>query len=248
MMRMETPAPTITLDPLALLTSATLPVKITVGILVLASTFVWAVAALKSLQLRSLRAREAEFEAEAARAESALELHNASRRHPSAAGARVVTALATRPPGSSAERLGAVAERAIVAERQRASALVTPLGTIASVSPFVGLFGTVYGIMDAFVRIGAEKSASLPVVAPAIGEALLTTAIGLACAIPAVVIYNAIDKRIGDYLEELEASAGEWVSLFGAAQNAQAHAHQAQRQDAAFPLVSPSAARHPAVR
>jgi biopolymer transport protein TolQ len=67
--------------------------------------------------------------------------------------------------------------------------------------------------MDAFVRIGAAKSASLPVVAPAIGEALVTTAIGLAVAIPAVVFYNAIDKRVSDFVASLEASAAEWVAL-----------------------------------
>src|SRR5881398_2885850 len=55
------------------------------------------------------------------------------------------------------------------------SRVIAPLASIASSSPFIGLFGTVYGIMDAFVRIGAAKSASLPVVAPAIGEALITT-------------------------------------------------------------------------
>jgi biopolymer transport protein TolQ len=65
--------------------------------------------------------------------------------------------------------------------------------------------------MDAFVRIGAEKSASLPVVAPAIGEALLTTAIGLAAAIPAVIFYNAIDRRVGELVAVLESSAPEWV-------------------------------------
>ena len=68
--------------------------------------------------------------------------------------------------------------------------------------------------MDAFIRIGQEKSASLPVVAPAIGEALLTTAIGLAAAIPAVIFYNAIDKRVGDLLDEIEASVAEWVLAF----------------------------------
>ncbi|MGH7269791.1 MAG: MotA/TolQ/ExbB proton channel family protein, partial [Polyangiaceae bacterium] len=77
----------------------------------------------------------------------------------------------------------------------------------------IGLFGTVYGIMDAFIRIGAAKTASLPVVAPAIGEALITTAIGLAAAIPAVFFYNWIDKRVSDFVSELEAAAAEWVAL-----------------------------------
>ncbi|MGH7438307.1 MAG: MotA/TolQ/ExbB proton channel family protein, partial [Polyangiaceae bacterium] len=79
--------------------------------------------------------------------------------------------------------------------------------------PFIGLFGTVYGIMDAFIRIGQAKTASLPVVAPAIGEALITTAIGLAAAIPAVFFYNWIDKRIGDLVSEVEAGAAEWVAF-----------------------------------
>jgi biopolymer transport protein TolQ len=84
--------------------------------------------------------------------------------------------------------------------------------------------------MDAFIRIGQEKSASLPVVAPAIGEALVTTAIGLAAAIPAVVFYNAIDKRIGDLVEEVEAATGEWVVLFSAT----------REREAAVPLTRPA--------
>ena len=89
------------------------------------------------------------------------------------------------------------------------------LSSIAAAAPFVGLFGTVYGIMDAFLRIGQERSASLPVVAPAIGEALITTAIGLFAAIPAVVAYNAINKLIEDLLAEIEASSGGWIALAG---------------------------------
>jgi len=87
------------------------------------------------------------------------------------------------------------------------------LASTGAAAPFMGLFGTVYGIMDAFVRIGAAKSASLPVVAPAIGEALITTAIGLAAAIPAVLFYNAVDKQVSDFLAELEASAAEWIAI-----------------------------------
>ena len=76
------------------------------------------------------------------------------------------------------------------------------LSSIAAASPFVGLFGTVWGIMQAFLRIGVEKSASLPVVAPAIGEALIATAVGLVAAIPATIAYNYVDKRIADLLDE----------------------------------------------
>ena len=86
-------------------------------------------------------------------------------------------------------------------------------GGASSDSYIVGLFGKVWGIMDAFLRIGVEKSASLPVVAPAIGEALIATAFGLVAAIPATIGYNFVDKRIGDLLEELSAGSEVWVEL-----------------------------------
>ena len=107
----------------------------------------------------------------------------------------------------------AAAKRAMVSEQQRAGSLMATLSSVASAGPFVGLFGTVYGIMDAFLRIGQEKSASLPVVAPAIGEALIATAIGLFAAIPAVIAYNAINKRIEDLLAEVEAASEGWVAV-----------------------------------
>src|SRR6185295_12525835 len=71
----------------------------------------------------------------------------------------------------------------------------------------------VWGIMDAFLRIGTEGSASLPVVAPAIGEALIATAVGLVAAIPATIGYNYIDQRIVDLLAGLEASSETWVEI-----------------------------------
>jgi biopolymer transport protein TolQ len=109
-----------------------------------------------------------------------------------------------------------MAKRAIAIEQQRATVLMPTLSSIASASPFIGLFGTVWGIMDAFLRIGVEKSASLPVVAPAIGEALIATAFGLVAAIPATIGFNYIDKRIGDLLEELAAVSETWAELLAA--------------------------------
>ncbi|HEY8232236.1 MAG TPA: MotA/TolQ/ExbB proton channel family protein, partial [Vicinamibacteria bacterium] len=70
------------------------------------------------------------------------------------------------------------------------------LATTASVTPFVGLFGTVWGIMDAFAEIGRMGSASLVVVAPGIAEALITTAMGLFAAIPAAVFFNTFTSRV----------------------------------------------------
>ncbi len=204
----------IQFDLIQLVAHASWPVKVTVLMLVFASVAVWVIAALKMLQLRRLRESARAFERAARRAGTAHDLYALSLEPSEAPGARVVRELEGRGT-TNMERLRAAADRAIVDERQSARALLSSLGSIASASPFIGLFGTVYGIMDAFVRIGAAKSAALPVVAPAIGEALISTAIGLAAAIPAVVFYNAIDKRVSEMIAELEASASEWVALIG---------------------------------
>jgi biopolymer transport protein ExbB len=73
------------------------------------------------------------------------------------------------------------------------------LATIGSISPFVGLFGTVWGIMNSFIGISKAQTTNLAIVAPGIAEALLATAIGLVAAIPAVVIYNYFARSIGGY-------------------------------------------------
>ena len=212
-------APTIKLDLIGLIEHAAWPVKITVGLLVMCSLLVWVIAVLKLMQLGRLKATEGDFERRARKAGSAKELFEIAGSRASAPGARIVGELYTRGATAPAERLRAVADRAIVTEGQSARALMWFLAFIASGAPFIGLFGTVYGIMDAFIRIGAAKTASLPVVAPAIGEALITTAIGLAAAIPAVFFYNWIDKRVGDFVSELEASAAEWVAILSDGQS-----------------------------
>jgi biopolymer transport protein TolQ len=205
------PAP-IHLDPVSLVVHASGPVFVVVWSLVAASLVVWVITVLKLLQLRRLAGAERRFEAEAVQATSADQLFALSRRHGEAPGARVVAELSRRS-GGKLEVVAAAAKRAMVTEQQRAGTLMPTLSSIAAAGPFVGLFGTVYGIMDAFLRIGQEKSASLPVVAPAIGEALITTAIGLFAAIPAVVAYNAINKRVEDLIAEVEASSEGWVAI-----------------------------------
>jgi biopolymer transport protein ExbB len=82
------------------------------------------------------------------------------------------------------------------------------LATIGSVSPFVGLFGTVWGIMNSFIGISKSQTTNLAVVAPGIAEALLATAIGLVAAIPAVIIYNHFARRTRAYLELVNRGSG----------------------------------------
>jgi biopolymer transport protein TolQ len=201
----------IKLDPVSLVLHASGPVFLVVWGLVFAAFLVWVISILKLLQIWRLSSAERAFESEAARAMHPDELFQLAHKHRGSPGGRVVLELARR--SGTPKMLEAIAKRAIVSEQQRAGSLMPTLSSIASAGPFVGLFGTVYGIMDAFLRIGQEKSASLPVVAPAIGEALIATAIGLFAAIPAVVAYNAINKRIEDLLAELEASSEGWVVL-----------------------------------
>ena len=89
------------------------------------------------------------------------------------------------------------------------------LATIGATAPFVGLFGTVWGIMNSFIGISKSQTTNLAVVAPGIAEALLATALGLAAAIPAVVIYNVFSRQIAGYRDLVGDASAEimrWVS------------------------------------
>jgi len=203
------------LDPIQLVLGASGVVLVVLALLVVASVLVWLIWFLKGAQLRRLQSAELAFEQESEGVERASDLFALALKHKDAPGARVVLELSKRHHQHqlTSEFLNAVAKRALATEQQRATALMPTLSSIAAASPFIGLFGTVWGIMQAFLRIGLEKSASLPVVAPAIGEALIATAVGLVAAIPATIAYNFIDKRIGDLLEELAASTELWVQI-----------------------------------
>jgi biopolymer transport protein TolQ len=88
------------------------------------------------------------------------------------------------------------------------------LATVGSTAPFVGLFGTVWGIMTAFQAIAARQDTTLAVVAPGIADALFATALGLVAAIPAVVAYNRFLNEVGHYTVRLESFAEEfWTFL-----------------------------------
>jgi len=87
------------------------------------------------------------------------------------------------------------------------------LATTATVSPFIGLFGTVWGIIDAFQQLGTAGSASLRAVAPGISEALITTALGLAAAIPAAIFYNLFGTAIKEFGARMEDFALEFLNL-----------------------------------
>jgi biopolymer transport protein TolQ len=202
------------LNPVDLMLGSSGVVLVVLLLLIVASTLVWIIWVAKTLQLGRLRRAHRAFEEASISCATGADLVALADRNKVAPGARVVLALNRRlgDPALTQDLLTAIAHRAQADEEQRASALMPTLSSIASASPFIGLFGTVWGIMDAFLKIGVEKSASLPVVAPAIGEALIATAFGLVAAIPATVAYNFVDRKIGEASEELAASADVWVS------------------------------------
>lgn len=103
----------------------------------------------------------------------------------------------------------------IVQERElsRLGGMMGVLATIGSTSPFIGLFGTVWGILNSFAHIAVSKSTSLAVVAPGIAEALLATAIGLFAAIPAVMIYNKFVRDINGFVGSLDNFSAEMVTI-----------------------------------
>jgi biopolymer transport protein TolQ len=90
-------------------------------------------------------------------------------------------------------------DSAIAVETDSLSGRLNFLATVGSVAPFVGLFGTVWGIMDSFFNIGAQANSSLAVVAPGISEALFATAIGLVAAIPSVIAYNRFSNTVNRF-------------------------------------------------
>ena len=108
------------------------------------------------------------------------------------------------------ERLSTAMDAMIAAETDRLANRLNFLATTGSVAPFVGLFGTVWGIMRSFAAIAAEQNSSLAVVAPGIAEALFATAIGLFAAIPAVIAYNRFSHRVNQY----EARMGRFADGF----------------------------------
>lgn len=112
-------------------------------------------------------------------------------------------------PGGIKERVSSRLNRIEVAAGRKISQSLGILASVGSVGPFVGLFGTVWGIMNAFVGIAETQTTNLAVVAPGIAEALLATAFGLVAAIPAVVIYNAFARSVTGYRQLLaDVSAG----------------------------------------
>jgi biopolymer transport protein TolQ len=125
----------------------------------------------------------------------------------------VAGAASARPSIKSLDSVSRALARAASIEEHRLEKRLSFLASTASVSPFIGLFGTVWGIMNAFGEIGSQGSANLAIVAPGISEALITTAAGLFAAIPAALFFNHFSDRLKALSAAMDDFAMEFISM-----------------------------------
>jgi len=208
-----------TLSPIALFLQADIIVKGVIILLLFASIWVWGIIIGQWLALGKAARESDDFERDFLRVddvESFARSHQTSK-VPSAqvfqAGLGEWRASTRSQPidrEATRARLSTVLSSAIGGEVDRLSDRLNILATIGSVAPFVGLFGTVWGIMRSFTGIAAAQNTSLAVVAPGIAEALFATALGLFAAIPAVIAYNRFSHRVN----RIEARLGRFADGF----------------------------------
>lgn len=207
------------ISPWAMFMAADMVVKTVMGCLAAASLATWTIFAAKLAQLLTSRSRTTRSLRIILNADNLEEAFKGcmTDRDPAALMLKAardemnISTPVVRGVGSDGvkERIASVLGRMEVDASAGLARGTGLLATIGSVSPFVGLFGTVWGIMNAFIGISKSQTTNLAVVAPGIAEALLATAIGLVAAIPAVVIYNFFARSTGAYRRMLaDASAG----------------------------------------
>ncbi|MGE3693182.1 MAG: protein TolQ [Novosphingobium sp.] len=194
------------LDPVKLFLGADIVVQAVIAGLLLASVWVWTIIVAFSLRLGRVRRRCDAYEREFWTREDfeALQDEKGKGDVPFARIAEAGLAEWRRAKGGAGrdaegvrQRIASAMDGIVASEGDRLAGRLNFLATVGSVAPFVGLFGTVWGIMNSFFQIGQQQNSSLAVVAPGISEALFATAIGLFAAIPAVIAYNRFSNRVG---------------------------------------------------
>ena len=199
------------------------------GVIILllgASVWCWAIIFEKVLGLRRLNARSTEFEQSFWSGNSLDELYDRIANQPRDPMSAVFVAAMREwrrtpqrgnPDSESrvgvGDRIDRVMQITLAREMDRVEKNMTFLATTGSTAPFIGLFGTVWGIMNSFQSIAISKNTSLAVVAPGIAEALFATALGLLAAIPAVVAFNKLTKEMDRYASRLDSFAGEFSAI-----------------------------------
>jgi biopolymer transport protein ExbB len=203
------------LSPWTMFLNADILVKAVMVGLALASLATWTILIAKSVEFSVLRAKVRGSLRKVSGAKSLAEAQLAlgtsrnvltSLMHAALAELRLSQGI----PNESGikERASSVFTEIVRAEARRVRTGMGLLATVGAISPFVGLFGTVWGIMNAFIGISKSQTTNLAVVAPGIAEALLATAVGLAAAIPAVIIYNHFSRVTKAYLELVNRASG----------------------------------------
>ncbi|MCH2165450.1 MAG: protein TolQ [Marinovum sp.] len=202
---------------------ATLIVKLVMVALILMSFWAWAIFIQKMMLFRAARSEADGFDRSFWSGEPLDELFETLGPEPSGRSAKVFAAGMVEwrrshkgdgglIPGAQA-RIDRAMNVAIAREAEGLQSQLSTLATIGSTAPFIGLFGTVWGIMNAFIEIAEQQNTNLAVVAPGIAEALLATGLGLLAAIPAVIFYNKLtsvsDRIVGGY----ESFADEFATI-----------------------------------
>ena len=224
---MATAAEAYNLSIWGLFVRADLVVKTVILALMLASFWSWAIIFDKVIRMRRLDKQTTEFEDNFWSGGSLDDLYDRvgnRPQHPMAAvfGAAMREWRRSASKGrigaggvqeSLQQRIERVMQVAVSREMERLERYMIFLASVGSTAPFVGLFGTVWGIMNSFQSIGATHNTSLSVVAPGIAEALFATALGLVAAIPAVIAYNKLSSDLGRYSNRLESFSGEFSAI-----------------------------------
>ncbi len=205
----------------SLFAEADLVVKIVMGVLLICSAISWAIAINKWLQFGELDSQARKFERAFWSGRSLDEMDDGSGDRPRDALGRVFAAAIrefrearrTGLGGDASQmlldRVDRLMQAQISREMTRASASLGFLATVGASAPFIGLFGTVWGIMNAFIAINEQQQTNLAVVAPGIAEALFATALGLVAAIPAVIFYNKFSGDLDRFGDRLDTFADE---------------------------------------
>ena len=216
----------------ALFARASFTVQVVMLMLIGASVWGWTIIVQKLVAYRKARAEAARFDDSFWSGEPLDELYDDVARDPSSAPERVFVAGMTewrrsiRDDGrmipGAAQRIDRSMDVAIAREAEAHEKGLGFLATVGATAPFIGLFGTVWGIMRAFIEIAEAQNTNLAVVAPGIAEALLATGLGLLAAIPAVIFYNKLSADAARLTQNYETFADEFSTLLGRQTDAQA--------------------------
>lgn len=207
----------------ALFARATLAVKFVMLILIVASFWAWSIIIQKLITYRAARAEAARFDRRFWSGEPLDALFEEIGATPAGHSERIFAAgmvewrRSHREDGEMIAGATARIDRSMdVAIQKEADGLqrgLPVLATVGSTAPFIGLFGTVWGIMNAFIEIAEQQNTNLAVVAPGIAEALLATGLGLLAAIPAVIFYNKLSADSDRIISGYEAFSDEFATL-----------------------------------